>query len=334
MRLIVASPPKTGNIWLKNLLIGAYDLKQGDAQPLDTYEDFVEFIKGDRFDDDTVIHLHPEPTDAYFELADSVGATTITILRNPYDVFVSLYHYVQRFKDELTDIGDPLSEMIDKDLEDEAAFNYLMGNRSIEQWGRVYFEQYGKAEGHALPIYRDYVRNYPDLLKAYEADTSGLNEDVANIACWGRLHYNNQGKAEGRTLSTKVSYTDYVWMYPELLSAYHAQGRGGFGDHLLLAEAWLNCKRSIIVRYEDLLEHSADHLWQLCQQIAPVSLADCETAFQLCTPERLRTADNRMERHVRTATAGSGQRELCSRHLKIFRDRYRTQIENLGYDVL
>ncbi len=136
MRLIVASPPKTGNIWLKNLLIGAYDLKQGDDQPLDTYEDFVEFIKGDRFDDDTVIHLHPEPTDAYFELADSVGATTITILRNPYDVFVSLYHYVQRFKDELADISDPLSEMIDKDLEDEATFDYLMGVRSIENWGR------------------------------------------------------------------------------------------------------------------------------------------------------------------------------------------------------
>ncbi len=334
MRLIVASPPKTGNIWLKNLLIGAYDLKQGDDQPLDTYEDFVEFIKGDRFEDDTVIHLHPEPTDAYFELADSVGATTITILRNPYDVFVSLYHYVQRFKDELTDIGDPLSEMIDKDLEDEAAFNYLMGNRSIEQWGRVYFEQYGKAEGHALPIYRDYVRNYPDLLTDCDADIRGSEQQPADMAYWGRLHYNNQGKAEGRTLPTKVSYTDYVWMYPELLSAYHAQGRGGFGDHLLLAQAWLNCKRSIIVRYEDLLEHSADHLWQLCQQIAPVSLADCETAFQLCTPERLRTADNRMERHVRNATTGSGQRELSSRHLKIFRDRYRTQIENLGYEVL
>ena len=41
-----------------------------------------------------------------------------------------------------------------------------------------------------------------------------------------------------------------------------------------------------------------------------------------------------MERHVRTATAGSGQRELSSRHLEIFRDRYRTQIEHLGYDVL
>ena len=213
MRLIVASPPKTGNIWLKNLLIGAYDLKQGDDQPLDTYEDFVEFIKGDRFDDDTVIHLHPEPTDAYFELADSVGATTITILRNPYDVFVSLYHYVQRFKDELADIDDPLSEMIDKDLEDEATFNYLMGNRSIENWGRVYYEQYGKAEGHALPIYRDYVRNSPDLLKAYESDITGSIKDPADIACWGKLHYTNHGKAEGRTLPSKVSYTDYVWMY-------------------------------------------------------------------------------------------------------------------------
>ncbi len=334
MRLIVASPPKTGNIWLKNLLIGAYDLKQGDDQPLDTYEDFVEFIKGDRFDDDTVIHLHPEPTDAYFELADSVGATTITILRNPYDVFVSLYHYVQRFKDELTDIGDPLSEMIDKDLEDEAAFNYLLGDQSLENWGRSYYEQYGKAEGHALPIYRDYVRNYPDLLTDCDADIRGSEQQPADMAYWGRSHYTNYGKAEGRTIPSKFNYTDYVWMYPELLSEYHARGRGGFGDHLLLAEAWLNCKRSIIVRYEDLLEHSADHLWQLCQQIAPVSLADCEMAFQLCTPEKLRSADHRMERHVRTATAGSGQRELSSRHLKIFRDRYRTQIENLGYDVL
>ena len=284
MRLIVASPPKTGNIWLKNLLIRTYNLKQGDDQPLGTFEDFAAFIKGGRFDDDTVIHLHPEPTDAYFDLADSVGATTITLLRNPYDVFVSLYHYVQRFKDELADTSNPLSVMIDKDLEDEATFNYLMGDRSIEDWGRVHFEQHGKAEGRLLPItasYRDYVRNYPDLL-----------------------------------------------------SAYHAKGRGGFGEHLLLAEAWLNCKRSIVVRYEDLLEHSADHLWQLCQPIAPVSLADCETAFQLCTPKKLRSANHRMERHVRTATAGSGQRELSLRHREIFRDRYRTQIEHLGYAVL
>ncbi len=334
MRLIVASPPKTGNIWLKNLLIGAYNIKQGDDQPLDTYEDFVDFIKGDRFDDDTVIHLHPEPTDAYFELADSVGATTITILRDPYDVFVSLYHYAQRFKDELINNHDPLSELINKQLDDEATFDYLMGNRSIEDWGREYYEQYGKAAGHTLPIYGDYVSNCPDLVRAYKDDTGESLKDPADIACWGRLHYNNHGKAEGRMLPPNISYADYVSMYPELLSAYHARGKGGFGDHLLLAQAWLNCKRSIIVRYEDLLMHSADHLWQLCQQISPVSLTDCKTAFKLCTPERLRNADKRMERHVRTATTGSGQRELSSKHLKIFRDRYRTQIENLGYEVL
>jgi len=46
MRIIVASPPKTGNIWMKTLLVEIYDLKVLTDRPNFVYQDLpgcVEF---------------------------------------------------------------------------------------------------------------------------------------------------------------------------------------------------------------------------------------------------------------------------------------------------
>ena len=49
------------------------------------------------------------------------------------------------------------------------------GSQTIEQWGATHYQNFGRAEERNLPAngsYGDYVRNYPDLLAAYNASVA------------------------------------------------------------------------------------------------------------------------------------------------------------------
>ena len=83
--------------------------------------------------------------------------------------------------------------------------------------------------GGGAICYSDYVRNYPDLLAAYNATGGGQK-----IEDWGKAHYNSWGKSEGRVAPIGNCgggggggcYGDYVRSYPDLLAAYNATGGG------------------------------------------------------------------------------------------------------------
>ena len=56
---------------------------------------------------------------------------------------------------------------------------------TMEQWGAAHYENYGKIEGRTLTSsgkFEDYVRQYPDLLTAYNAGFRGTASDSASTA--------------------------------------------------------------------------------------------------------------------------------------------------------
>lgn len=111
------------------------------------------------------------------------------------------------------------------------------GAQTIDEWGKSHYDTYGKTEGRTLTAsgsYGDYVRNYADLLAAYNASavssTSGSScygdyvrkypdllaaynalDDSQTIDEWGMSHYNTWGNGEGR--SACMPNGDYQYLY-------------------------------------------------------------------------------------------------------------------------
>ncbi|MFQ5575927.1 MAG: sulfotransferase domain-containing protein [Anaerolineae bacterium] len=97
MRIIVAGPPKTGNIWVKHILAEVYGLKNLTPHPRADAGQLKRFVDQGGFIDNAIFHEHYWPTGLFFEVVESLQARVVTILRNPYDAFVSLYFYIQNF---------------------------------------------------------------------------------------------------------------------------------------------------------------------------------------------------------------------------------------------
>jgi hypothetical protein len=132
MRILVASPPKTGNFWIKALLSESYNLTILSPEPGDDVRDLEKFIEQGYFIDNSIFHQHYWPTDRLFRLADSSKIDIVTIIRNPYDTFVSLFYYVQNFP-EIVDSGHPLYFIHGKKIDDPEILDFM--NRFEEGFG-------------------------------------------------------------------------------------------------------------------------------------------------------------------------------------------------------
>lgn len=100
MRIVIAGPPKTGNVWLKCLLATAYGLRSlGPAKvparpelPL-----FRAWVERGGFADDAVFHQHYDYSAELADAIEAVPARIVTIIRDPYDTFVSSYFTLQKY---------------------------------------------------------------------------------------------------------------------------------------------------------------------------------------------------------------------------------------------
>jgi hypothetical protein len=128
MRIIIAGPPKTGNMWLKCLLGRAYGLRW--LRPFETpetadLESLKPWLAAGRFPDDTIYHQHydfsPEIADAF----DAVQACIVTIVRDPYDAFVSTYYTLQQHAAENNQKGRKFTEIMGKPLDDPVVVDFL-----------------------------------------------------------------------------------------------------------------------------------------------------------------------------------------------------------------
>lgn len=133
MRIVISSPPKMGNKWLKCLLSRTYDLKWiiGDDSPNTNPEQFAKFIRDGKFPENTIFHQHCKFKPRLCNIIDSVPAHLVTIVRDPYDAFVSMYHWMQTRTQYDLERGRvrpkdrPRNGMFDKSIDDPAILEFL-----------------------------------------------------------------------------------------------------------------------------------------------------------------------------------------------------------------
>ena len=159
MRIVVASPPKMGNKWLKCLLGTLYGLKwlKGDDTPPSNPLQFKAWVDAGNFPDGTIFHQHCRYTPRMAGAIEAIPSHLVTIVRDPYDAFVSMYSWLQTRAVADTERGKqrrlarPRDAMIGKPLDDPAVLSFLA-------------EAYGEQIDHA----RDWVRSGRAVVVRYE----------------------------------------------------------------------------------------------------------------------------------------------------------------------
>lgn len=130
MKILIVAPPKTGNSWLKCLLSSAYDLEWLTASQVPSGTDvaaFREWVERDGFPENGVFHHHYDYSPELADLAEAHGIHLATILRNPYDMFVSRYFFTQAQADNPNreEKGQAHDEMIGKPIDSPESLAYL-----------------------------------------------------------------------------------------------------------------------------------------------------------------------------------------------------------------
>ena len=98
MRIVVSAPPKTGNHWIGCLLSTIYLLQwpvEGAHAAVSTPETLAEFVAIGNFPDNAMFHHHSKYTARLCDVIDAIPAHNVTLCRDPYDVFVSMYYWEQ-----------------------------------------------------------------------------------------------------------------------------------------------------------------------------------------------------------------------------------------------
>ena len=128
VRIVIAGPPKAGNVWLKCLIANIFDLRQLTSKetPERPRLDLLrEWVAAGRFPDGTVFHQHYDYSDELADLLLGVPAHTVTIVRDPYDAFVSSYYNIQKHRDDGLRQGRRTDQMLGKSLSDPDVLAFL-----------------------------------------------------------------------------------------------------------------------------------------------------------------------------------------------------------------
>lgn len=183
LRIVIAGPPKTGNMWLKCLLGRIYGLRW--LRPHETPERadlpaLQNWLAASRFPDGTIFHQHfdyaPEVADAF----DAAPAHLVTIVRDPYDAFVSTYYTLQQHADEDNRKGRKLTELMNRPLDhpDVIAFLRQGGYRNNIAKARDWV-----ASGRAVVLrYEDLIRDPMGALRQATSRIAPIDDERLAIA--------------------------------------------------------------------------------------------------------------------------------------------------------
>jgi hypothetical protein len=132
-------------MWLKCLLSQIYGLRwllAGDIPDRPETPLFTKWAAAGRFPDGTIFHQHYEYSDELADAADRVPAHLVTIIRDPYDAFVSTYFTMQQHNPKTAERPRKRSDLYGKDLQSEEVLQMLkeggyLGNlMRAEAWMR------------------------------------------------------------------------------------------------------------------------------------------------------------------------------------------------------
>jgi hypothetical protein len=129
MRIVVASAPKSGNNWIKCLLSRIYGLTwlSGEETPATKADAFTAWVERGGFPANSIYHQHGRFSKDLANAIEAAPARIVTIVRDPYDMFVSLYSWVQdRVENDVTDIRPrPRDVMIGKPIDHPDVLTFL-----------------------------------------------------------------------------------------------------------------------------------------------------------------------------------------------------------------
>lgn len=127
MRVFIAGPPKTGNVWVERLLADLYGLRvqQPPEVPASNVEALRRFVADGRFPDGVVLHQHFAASNELFQAIEPLSCPVVAVLRHPADAFVSLYHYVQAFAADFEAFDDPAACLIGLPIDHPTVLTYL-----------------------------------------------------------------------------------------------------------------------------------------------------------------------------------------------------------------
>ncbi len=133
MRIVITSPPKMGNKWLKCLLGSVYGLDWllGDDTPETNPAKFEAWIAAGNFADNSIFHQHCRYSAQLCDIVEAIPAHLVTVVRDPYDSFVSMYYWLQTRSSHDKERGKvrpkqrPKDAVIGKPIDDPAVLDFL-----------------------------------------------------------------------------------------------------------------------------------------------------------------------------------------------------------------
>lgn len=128
MRILIAGPAKAGNVWSKCMIAMCYRLRTLDGTELPDgtkFADLKQWIDEGKFPDGTIFHQHFRYTDKLADLVEAVPAHLVTIVRDPYDTFVSNYFAVQNRDGNTDNRSRQTNAILDKPLDSPEVYEYL-----------------------------------------------------------------------------------------------------------------------------------------------------------------------------------------------------------------
>jgi hypothetical protein len=167
MRIVVSAPPKSGNHWIGCLLSSVYGLQwptPGGHAATASPESLAAFVAEGGFPDGSMFHHHTRFHRRLCDVIDAIPAHHVTIVRDPYDVFVSMYYWEQERTSRGLGIDRPRprNAMYGKPLDHEDVLAFLadgFGQHIARASGWLH-------SGRVIPVrYEDLHRDPVNALK-------------------------------------------------------------------------------------------------------------------------------------------------------------------------
>lgn len=131
MRIVIAGPAKVGNVWLKCLLATIYGLRTlgpGEFPNRPHLHQVQAWLEAGRFVDDTIFHQHFDYSSTLVDQLEAVPAHLVTIVRDPYDAFVSAFHGLQTHIEDGMRSGRRTDVILGKSLDSPEVYDFLRSN--------------------------------------------------------------------------------------------------------------------------------------------------------------------------------------------------------------